>query len=131
MPAQEPKPGFQTTEFWVVILTAMLPLFTLIFHKDFTSEVQTWAAVAAGLATVIYTISRSFVKSAYARTSNAAVKPGGAAVTIAATKAGDGAAPARPQSIEEELAELGTRVYALEERMGDVPPLTLQDRGTN
>jgi hypothetical protein len=132
MPAQEPKPGFQTTEFWVVILTALLPLLTLIFHKDFTNQVQTWATAAAGLATVIYIISRSFVKSAYARAqTNASAKPGDAATAGAATKSGDGAVPGRSAGTGETPASLADRVRALEERMADVPVFTGQGDPTN
>jgi hypothetical protein len=70
-----PKAGIRTTEFWVVIFTALMPALTLISHKDFSSSVQSWATAAAGLATVVYVLSRSLVKSSYAKAQLAPVAP--------------------------------------------------------
>lgn len=72
------KPGYLTTEFWATILTLLLPVLTLIFHKDFSGQTQAFAAAAAGVATAVYSLSRSFAKSGQAK-ANAAVASAGPA----------------------------------------------------
>jgi len=113
----EPKTGYLTTEFWVVIFTALLPLFTLIFHKDFTDQVQTWAAAAAGLATVAYIISRAFVKSAYARAPKAAAANNN-------TGASDKVAAGQVSNIHQTVDDLTAKVKVLEEQLRSLDMLT-------
>jgi hypothetical protein len=60
----EPKAGLQTTEFWVTVVTLLLPVLTLIFHKDFSNQVEAIATVAAAIATAAYSVSRALAKSA-------------------------------------------------------------------
>lgn len=71
MNVSEPRTGLRTTEFWITLLTALLPALTIVFHRDFTTQVQTWATVAAGIATAVYVVTRGFVKTRYARESPA------------------------------------------------------------
>jgi len=70
---QDPEPGFRTTEFWVTILTLLLPLATLIWHQDFSSQIQSLAVVAAGLASAIYAVARSVRKASTDKSRAAAV----------------------------------------------------------
>lgn len=58
------KPGIQTTEFWVTVLTAIGALYTFVEHKTLNWDVQAVAASAAGIASSVYSISRAKVKSA-------------------------------------------------------------------
>lgn len=58
------KPGWQTTEFYITVFTALMPAMTAVFNRDFSSQVQNWAAVAAGIATAGYALSRSMSKQA-------------------------------------------------------------------
>jgi len=59
------KPGWRTSEFYVTLFAAMTPLFTAIFHKDFSGDqIQAWATVAAAIATSAYAISRAHSKRA-------------------------------------------------------------------
>jgi hypothetical protein len=58
------KPGPKTTEFLVTILTALLPLGTAIWHQDFSGYVQAVAAGISGVVTLVYILSRTFVKKA-------------------------------------------------------------------
>jgi len=54
------KAGWRTTEFYVTILTASTPLLTLIFNQQFSSDqIQTWATVAAAIASCVYAMARS------------------------------------------------------------------------
>lgn len=61
----EVKPGYATTEFWITLLTTgttMLALFTNKIHID-GSAIKTAAGILAVVVpTVVYTISRAFVK---------------------------------------------------------------------
>ena len=66
-----PKPGLRTSEGWVALLTLLLPAATLIFHQDFSGQVQAVAAAAAGITTAAYTISRALTKSAQVKASAA------------------------------------------------------------
>ncbi len=66
-PIMTSKPGWQTTEFYVTILTACLPLLTAVFNQDFSGQVQSWAAVAAGVATAAYAVSRGMSKQSVAK----------------------------------------------------------------
>lgn len=71
--------GFRTTEFYVVILTWLLPLATLIWHRDFSSLAVPLATVAAGIANAAYAISRAMTKSGRAKAIAAvAANPAGA-----------------------------------------------------
>jgi len=63
----EPKPGYLTTEFWVTLITLLLPVLTLAFGTDLSSQVPTIAAAAAGLAAVTYSLSRALTKSAQSK----------------------------------------------------------------
>lgn len=56
------KPGWQTTEFYITVFTACLPLSAIIFHRDFSNQVQPWSAAAAGIASAAYVIARSLTK---------------------------------------------------------------------
>ena len=80
---QDPEPGFRTTEFWVTILTLLMPLATLIWHQDFSSQIQSLAIVAAGLASAFYAAARSLRKASTDKSRATAV----AAVTPAPTPA--------------------------------------------
>lgn len=62
-----PKPGFLTTEFWATLATLLMPVAILVFHRDFSDQVQTIATAAAGIATAVYTLSRALAKSSQAR----------------------------------------------------------------
>jgi hypothetical protein len=59
--------GFRTTEFYVVILTWLLPLATLIWHRDFSSLAVPLSTLAAGIANAAYAISRAVTKSGRAK----------------------------------------------------------------
>ena len=60
----DPKPGYLTTEFWVTLITLLLPFITLVFGKDLSNQVPTIAMAAAGLAAACYALSRALTKSA-------------------------------------------------------------------
>lgn len=66
-----PKPGYTTTEFWIVVLTHVSALITLVFHQDFSGAVQGSAVVLAALVGGIYSIARSHVKATTLRASAA------------------------------------------------------------
>jgi hypothetical protein len=74
------KPGWQTSEFYVTILTALMPIMAALFHRDFSSQIQPFAAISAGLATAAYTVARSHNKHA-ALKANAAVQVAKVAAT--------------------------------------------------
>lgn len=95
------KTGWRTTEFYVTLITAMLPIITAVFHKEFDSaQVQAWSTMAAAIATVGYSLSRSHNKNgvALAKAKMAAAPPTATAVSVqadsgaaTATVAGEGA----------------------------------------
>lgn len=58
------EPGYTTTEFWVTLLTLVMPAVTLIFHRDFSTQIQVFSVAAAGLASAVYAIARTFRKAA-------------------------------------------------------------------
>lgn len=60
------KAGWRTTEFYVTIFTATMPLITAIFHRDFSGQVESWSVIASGIATASYALSRSRSKQAVA-----------------------------------------------------------------
>jgi hypothetical protein len=60
------RSGWKTTEFWVSITTWLLPIFTLIWHRDLSSLAVPLAVVAAGAAQAVYTISRAIAKKGHA-----------------------------------------------------------------
>jgi len=81
------KSGWRTTEFYVTLITAMLPIITAVFHKQFDStQIQAWSTMAAAIATVGYSVSRSHNKSgvAMAKAQMAAAPPTATAVTVQA-----------------------------------------------
>lgn len=65
------KPGWVTSEFWVTVLTAVIALISM-FQTDFGTDVDNnWGAAVpavataiAGIASLVYTHSRSKVKAA-------------------------------------------------------------------
>jgi multisubunit Na+/H+ antiporter MnhC subunit len=63
-PVPPAEPGYTTTEFWVTLFTLVMPAVTLIFHRDFSAQVQTFAVAAAGVAAAIYSLARAVRKSA-------------------------------------------------------------------
>ena len=70
------KPGWQTTEFYVTALTAMLPILTAVFHRSFTNtQVQGWATMAAAIASGCYAFSRAHSKQAVMTAKVAAMAP--------------------------------------------------------
>lgn len=66
-PPVDLKSSITTAPFWAMILTYLLPLFTLIFHGDFSTLVPSMSVVAAGLATVGYTIYEAVRHHAHSR----------------------------------------------------------------
>jgi head-tail adaptor len=79
------KAGWRTTEFYVTLLTAMLPIITAVFHTDFTgTQVQAWSTVAAAIATVGYSISRSHSKNGALMARAQATAPPTTAVSVQA-----------------------------------------------
>ncbi|HMH90766.1 MAG TPA: hypothetical protein VK586_06725 [Streptosporangiaceae bacterium] len=60
------RSGWKTTEFWVSITTWLLPILTLIWHRDLSSLAVPLAVVAAGAAQAVYTISRAVAKKGHA-----------------------------------------------------------------
>jgi hypothetical protein len=60
------RSGWKTTEFWVSITTWLLPILTLIWHRDLSSLAVPLAVVAAGAAQAVYTISRAITKKGHA-----------------------------------------------------------------
>ena len=107
--------GFRTTEFYVVILTWLLPLATLIWHRDFSSLAVPLSTLAAGIANAAYAISRAMTKSGRANAVAAfAANPGGA---IAA-----GAAQAE---------SLAADIQALRTALNQVPPATPKSLGAD
>ena len=78
--------GFRTTEFYVVILTWLLPLATLIWHRDFSSLAVPLSTLAAGIANAAYAISRAVTKSGRAKAiATIAANPSGAIASGAST----------------------------------------------
>ena len=74
--------GFRTTEFYVVMLTWLLPLATLIWHRDFSSLAVPLSTLAAGVANAAYAISRAVTKNGRAKAVAAIVaNPAGAAIS--------------------------------------------------
>lgn len=60
------RSGWKTTEFWASITTWLLPILTLIWHRDLTSLAVPLAVVAAAAAQAVYTISRAITKKGHA-----------------------------------------------------------------
>ncbi|HEY6478440.1 MAG TPA: hypothetical protein VIZ00_00330 [Streptosporangiaceae bacterium] len=60
------RSGWKTTEFWASITTWLLPILTLIWHRDLTSLAVPLAVVAAAGAQAVYTISRAITKKGHA-----------------------------------------------------------------
>ena len=101
--------GFRTTEFYVVILTWLLPLATLIWHRDFSSLAVPLSTLAAGIANAAYAISRAMTKSGRAN----------AVAAIAANPAGAIAAGA--SQAESLAAEIQALRSALDKLPSDTP----------
>lgn len=59
-PSSEPKAGFRTTEFWLVLLANVLAV-ALVMLKDLPVE---WAAGAVTVLNAVYAIVRGLLKSA-------------------------------------------------------------------
>jgi hypothetical protein len=98
--------GFRTTEFYVVILTWLLPLATLIWHRDFSSLAVPLSTLAAGIANGAYAISRAMTKSGRAR----AV----AAITTSPTVA--------IGSVATQVENLASEFQALRTALNQIPP---------
>jgi hypothetical protein len=82
--SKESLGGFRTTEFYVVILTWLLPLATLIWHRDFSSLAVPLSTLAAGIANAAYAISRAMTKSGRAKAVAAiTANPAGAIASVA------------------------------------------------
>jgi hypothetical protein len=80
------RTGWKTTEFWASITTWLLPILTLIFHRDLSSLAVPLSVVAAGAAQAAYTISRAITKKGHAT----------AVASMAATSAVQATASAAP-----------------------------------
>jgi len=107
--SKESLGGFRTTEFYVVILTWLLPLATLIWHRDFSSLAVPLSTLAAGIANAAYAISRAMTKSGRAN----------AIAAIAANPAGAiGAGAAQAESLAADIQALRT---ALDQLPSDTP----------
>jgi hypothetical protein len=98
--------GFRTTEFYVVILTWLLPLATLIWHRDFSSLAVPLSALAAGIANAAYAISRAMTKSGRAKAVAAITTNPAGAVGSVATQA----------------ENLATEIQALRTALNQLPP---------
>jgi hypothetical protein len=105
--------GFRTTEFYVVILTWLLPLATLIWHRDFSSLAVPLSTLAAGIANAAYAISRAMTKSGRAN----------AVAAIAANPAGSLASGAA------QAASLAADIQALRTALDQLPPETPRSLG--
>jgi negative regulator of sigma E activity len=103
---QEPEPGYTTTEFWVTVLTLAMPAVTLIWHQDFSAQIQTIAVAAAGLASAIYAVVRTLRKSAADNSRAAAVGSMTLFHEPPAPAAGDAAPVQPPNQIRPEQADL-------------------------
>jgi hypothetical protein len=87
-PTFDNKAGWRTTEFYVTLLTALLPIFTTVFHTEFTgTQVQAWSTLAAAIATVGYSMSRSRSKDASMMAKAQAMAPATPAPVATATGA--------------------------------------------
>ena len=99
------RSGWKTTEFWASITTWLLPILTLIWHRDLTSLAVPLAVVAAAAAQAVYTISRAITKKGHAAAiaSMAAASPAllAAAAAPAAGSAPASAAPAAARAAAE------------------------------
>jgi hypothetical protein len=84
------RTGWKTTEFWASITTWLLPILTLIFHRDLSSLAVPLSVVAAGAAQAAYTISRAITKKGHAT----AVASMAATSAVQATASAAPAAPA-------------------------------------
>jgi len=62
-PPITPKPGIQTTEFWVTILTIAATIIAYFNHGNLPASSTVVAGGASGLAAAVYAISRALVKS--------------------------------------------------------------------
>jgi hypothetical protein len=60
------RSGWKTTEFWASITTWLLPILTLIWHRDLTSLAVPLSVIAAAAAQAVYTISRAITKKGHA-----------------------------------------------------------------
>lgn len=58
------KPGYTTTEFWVTIIPNVFAALTLVFHTTFGVNVQVVSGAAAAIGNLVYSFSRSRIKSA-------------------------------------------------------------------
>ena len=107
--SKESLGGFRTTEFYVVILTWLLPLATLIWHRDFSSLAVPLSTLAAGIANAAYAISRAMTKRGRAN----------AVAAIAANPAGAiGAGAAQAESLAADIQALRA---ALDQLPSDTP----------
>jgi hypothetical protein len=112
--SKESLGGFRTTEFYVVILTWLLPLATLIWHRDFSSLAVPLSTLAAGIANAAYAISRAMTKSGRAK----------AVAAIAANPAGAIAAGAT------QVKSLAADIQALRTALDQLPSDTPKPVGT-
>lgn len=113
--SKESLGGFRTTEFYVVILTWLLPLATLIWHRDFSSLAVPLSTLAAGIANAAYAISRAMTKSGRAK----------AVAAIAANPAGAIAAGAT------QAKSLAADIQALRTALDQLPPDTPRSLGAS
>jgi hypothetical protein len=110
--SKESLGGFRTTEFYVVILTWLLLLSTLIWHRDFSSLVVPIATLAAGIASAAYAISRAITKSGRAK----------AVAAIMANQAGAlTGVTARAESATAQAESLATDIQALRTALNQLP----------
>jgi hypothetical protein len=94
--AHDGRSGWKTTEFWASITTWLLPVLTLVFHRDLSSLATPLAVVAAGAAQAVYTISRAITKKGHATAlaSMATASPAMLAAASSASASVSSAAPA-------------------------------------
>ena len=91
--AHDGRSGWKTTEFWASITTWLLPVLTLVFHRDLSSLATPLAVVAAGAAQAVYTISRAITKKGHA-TALASMATASPAMLAAASSASASASAA-------------------------------------
>lgn len=56
------KPGIRTTEFQAVIISSLAALGVLVWHQDFTVQIQSIVIAIAGIVNLTYVVVRAALK---------------------------------------------------------------------
>lgn len=59
----QPKPGYTTTEFWVTIVSNIIAIIAVVFHKNVGLNVSAVSAAGALLGNITYSVTRAYHKT--------------------------------------------------------------------